>query len=127
MKIDLTGPAFEREMELWRENRLLPDDQQRKTVLAYFRSREEHPTVFPAVAELCLEAKRRGYRKWSVNGAFEILRWQSHQTTGDLGIKVNNTYRAYTSRDLMLEYPKLWNFLRIRQLKPREDNWGHIH
>jgi hypothetical protein len=121
-----TRTNLEKRMDEWREILALPTELQPVTVRDYLLSRDKHPNVLPAVAELCLEAKRKGYKEWSVNGAFEILRWQSHLTTGDLGLQVNNTYRAYAARDLMLENPALWGFFEIRELKPRHDNWGHL-
>jgi hypothetical protein len=113
-------------LEQWEEILALPPEKQLKTVIEYQQSRRKHPETYAAVVALAQEAKQRGYGRWSINGAFEILRWQTHETTGDLGLQVNNTYRAYAARDLMLEHPELRGFFEVRKLKPRPGNWGHI-
>jgi hypothetical protein len=91
------------------------------------QARLKSPGFLPALAELCMEAKRRGYPRWSIGAAFEILRWKSgHHDGGELGFKLDNNHRALAARDLMEEYPELDGFLKTRERKPRHDNWGHV-
>ena len=95
--------------------------------LAWRECRSQNPRLMPALHELCHQAKARGYTNWSVGALFEVLRWQTALTTGDLGLKINNNHRALAARDLMAEYPELDGFFRTRERKPRPDNWGQIH
>lgn len=73
-----------------------------------------NPHVFQALRDLSLGIKRRGRTKWSINGAFEVLRWSvAMQTSGD-DFKLNNNYRAYYARLLMTMCPELDGFFDTR-------------
>ena len=85
-----------------------------------------NPWLLPKLAEMSLELKRLNYTRYSINGIFEALRWETRYSTGDLGLKVNNNHRAFAARDLMTQYPQLDGFFQLREQKPH-GNFGQIH
>ena len=86
-----------------------------KLELAWRECRENNPHLMPALASLCAQAKDMGYKQWSVGALFEVLRWQTKLSTGDMGLKVNNNHRALAARDLMNEYDDLQGFFKLRE------------
>lgn len=84
-----------------------------------------NPAVLDAVIEIAREAKARGYRTWSINGVFEILRWSRKYTAlrMRLGVKdgdsfaLNNNFRAFYARLAMREAPDLEGFFVTRKLR----------
>ena len=89
--------------------------------------RRANPWVMPKLAEIAIEMKRAGHERWSINGVFEVFRWQTRHDMRDLGFKANNNHRALAARDLMVEYPELEGFFALRERKPRPDNFGQVH
>ena len=88
--------------------------------------KQKHPRLLPHLARLALELKHRGHPRYSMDGLFHILRWETGQTTGDLGLKINNNYTAFAARDLMEQYPELEGFFQLRQQRPRH-SYQQIH
>lgn len=75
-----------------------------------------NPHVYDALKTLSLVMRRRGRNRWSINGAFEVLRWQhALQTNGD-EFKLNNNYRAFYAR-LLMDEPELAGFFEVRECK----------
>lgn len=81
---------------------------------AWMECRKNNPHLMPALVLLCRKAKSRGYKQWSVGALFEVLRWETKLTTGDMGLKVNNNHRALAARDIMKENPSLDGFFKLR-------------
>lgn len=104
-----------------------PSSHQAKLERAWKECRRANPWVLPRMAQIALEMKRAGHKRWSINGVFEVFRWQTRHDMNDLGFKANNNHRAYAARDLMREYPELDGFFSTRELKPRPNNWGQVH
>ncbi len=74
-----------------------------------------NPHVLEAVRKVALQMRRAGHAQWSVNGAFEVLRYQwAMQTHDPEGFKLNNTYRAWYARELMRTTPELADFFETR-------------
>ena len=94
---------------------------------AWKECRKKNPWLMPKLAEIALEMKRTGLSHWSINGVFEVFRWQTRHDMQDLGFKANNNHRALAARDLMREYPELNGYFRLRERKPNKNNWGQIH
>ena len=110
-------PLFQQEDE--------PDSHQDKIERKWRELRRKDPSLLPRLAEIALEMKRSGLRKWSTKGLFEVYRWQTRLSMDDLGFKANNNYTALASRDLMREYPELEGYFKIKQRKP-QGNWGQV-
>lgn len=87
--------------------------------------REKHPELLASLAELAMDLKGRGCRRWSMDALFHVLRFRTALTSGDLGLKLNNNYTALAARDLMSEYPELDGFFQLRVRKPR-GNYGQL-
>lgn len=85
----------------------------------------EQPFLLDHIADLAYEAKSRGYKTWSMDALFHVLRWNSALDTGGSHVKINNDFTAVAARDVMKAHPDLDGFFRLRVRKPR-GNWGHI-
>jgi hypothetical protein len=85
-----------------------------------------NPQLMPALAQLCHQAVSRGFRHWSADALFHVLRWETGISTDDCGLKINNNYTALAARDLMEEYPEFDGLFQLRERKPR-GNFGQIH
>jgi hypothetical protein len=62
------------------------------------------------------EAKNRGYKNYSANGIFEIIRWDTG-ISGTGKFKINDHFRPDYARKMMEEYPEFKDFFRIKGLK----------
>ena len=102
-----------------------PTEDEQKAV-KWAEVKRKHPRLLPHLARLALELKHRGHKRYSVDGLFHILRWETGATTGDLGFKMNNDYTAFASRDLMKQYPQLEGFFQLRVQRSR-NSYGQIH
>jgi hypothetical protein len=74
---------------------------------------QANPHVLVSLIRLCLDVFKRGRKGWSINGAFEVLRWSSLRTTGD-DFRLNNDYRAFYARLIPLVEPRLEGFFEVR-------------
>lgn len=72
-----------------------------------------NPWVMHALRELALNLRRKGIKRWSINGLFEVLRWRRALETTGIRFKLDNNLRAYYARELMKE-PQLYLFFAIR-------------
>ncbi len=80
----------------------------------FWRFHRDNPSVFSELRKLALDILGTGCDRWSINGLFEVLRWQrAMRTTGD-PFKLNNDYRAFYARLLMREESRLKNFFATR-------------
>lgn len=69
--------------------------------LAFLEWKKENPDAFDALVDVCQRAVLKGYEKWSVQAAFEVIRWESKVNTTDMEYKLNNNFRAMAARYLM--------------------------
>lgn len=69
-----------------------------------WRFHRDHPEVYDEIVRLCREWHGRGGGTWSINGAFEVLRWQ-RQIAGLPDVreayKLNNSFRSRYARLIM--------------------------
>lgn len=79
------------------------------------RFHEDNPQVFREIVRLCRQAKARGFDQWSINGVFEVLRWNAAILTDEEKPKLNNNYRAFYARLVMRECPDLRGFFQLRE------------
>jgi len=97
-----------------------------KLLLQWNACKLANPWLLPKLAEMSLELKQLNHARYSINGIFEALRWETRHSTNDLGLKVNNNHRAFAARDLMQLHPELNGFFQLREQKPR-GSYGQIH
>lgn len=76
----------------------------------------ENPHIWEAFVRFANEAKQRGFKKYSANGIFELIRWEMKGEKRFDGFKINNNYRADYARKMMAEFPEFKGFFEIRQL-----------
>lgn len=88
-----------------------------------------NPSVLDAIIEVARDAKREyGYRHWSINGVFEVLRYSKKyrhlrarlKISQADGFKLNNDYRSFYSRLAEKVAPDLEGFFSKR--KSEADN-----
>lgn len=73
--------------------------------------------VYIALRQLALDLVDRGFEHYAIATLFEVARWQhSMRTKDETGYKLNNNYRAYYSRLLMENEPRLAGFFETRTL-----------
>lgn len=66
-----------------------------------------HPHVLQALAAVCLRVRRAGRRRWSINAAFEVVRYRADIRGDTRPYKLNNNHRAWYARWLMRDVPML--------------------
>lgn len=80
--------------------------------LAFHRA---HPQVYKMLVELARDRKAAGQKHYSINRLFETMRYLKWAAWGDEPFKLNNNYRAFYARLLMLRCPDLDGFFRVRK------------
>jgi len=73
-----------------------------------------NPHVLREIARVCLKVQRAGRRRWSVNAAFEVVRYNADVTTDHRVYKLNNNHRAFYARWIMRDFPELAGFFATR-------------
>ena len=77
-----------------------------------------NPQIFIELEKISLHAYQRGITRWSIEAAFNIVRWNRFTTAADYdGFKINNSYKAFYSRMLMNKHPELRGFFKTRRSK----------
>jgi len=83
--------------------------------IAFWEFHNENPHVYSSLVKLARQIKNRGFRSYSINSLFEVLRWHSAlETMGSL-FKLNNNYRSYYARLIMEKEPELEGFFSTRK------------
>lgn len=75
---------------------------------------KENPHIYKTFCQVTFETINKGFKNYSANGVFEVMRWQRGETGND-EYKVNNNYRAFYARKFMEEHPQHSGFFRIRK------------
>lgn len=77
---------------------------------------EDNPQVWNAFVKYAREAKAKGFKHYSANGIFEIMRWHTG-VSGNGEFKISNNFRPDYARKMMSLYPEFEGFFRIKELK----------
>jgi hypothetical protein len=95
-----------------------PDYRPEQTIQERFEEFHRlNPHVYETLKAMCYDLKSLGIRRWSINGMFEVLRWQhAIHTQGDPDFRLNNNHRSRYARMLVQE-PGLAGFFETRELK----------
>jgi len=96
-----------------------------KLALEWQKCKASNPGLLLQLAGLARELKASGHSRYSMDGLFHILRWETRASTSDLSLKINNNYTAFAARDLMDQYPDLQGFFKLREQK-RRGNFGQM-
>lgn len=79
---------------------------------------KSNPYVFDLFIRFTMEAKRRGYKRFSAKAVFERIRWHMNVETEDAdGFKINNNYTSRYVRLLEKFFPEHKDFYRKRELR----------
>jgi hypothetical protein len=89
-----------------------PGDPLEQAALAFHR---ENPHVLREIVQVCLRVRRAGRVHWSINGAFEVVRYNGEITTTGRTYKLNNNHRAFYARWIMRDVPDLRDFFCTRE------------
>ena len=77
---------------------------------------EKNPEIWAAFIKFAKQAKARGFKNYSANGIFEIIRWHTAVDGGET-FKISNNYRPDYARKMMKEFPEFEGFFRVKELK----------
>lgn len=73
----------------------------------------QNPHVLDEIVRVSLNVKRAGHKHWSINAAFEVVRYE-RLTTRHKTYKLNNNHRACYARWIMRDVPELVDFFSTR-------------
>ena len=82
----------------------------------------ENPLVYLALRKMALELVDRGTDRFAIATLFEVLRWRHYMRTTGSEFKLNNSHRAFYSRLLAKNEPRLADVFETR--KSRADEIG---
>lgn len=88
--------------------------------VSWWRFHQDHPDVYAEIAKLCRQWRARGREAWSINGVFELVRWNRRVNgipDASEDWKLNNNYRSRYARLVMRREPDLDGIFEIRELK----------
>jgi hypothetical protein len=75
----------------------------------------KNPHVYDELVKLCREAKRAGKSKIGIGMLWEVMRWHFFLQTTDTDYKLNNDYRAYYARVIMVREEDLEEIFNTRE------------
>lgn len=79
---------------------------------------ELNPHVYPRIVELARQAKRRGFKRYSMDVILAILRWHHDiETVSEQPWKLNDHWTSRFARKVMDENPDLAGFFELRSLR----------
>jgi hypothetical protein len=89
-------------------------DRRTKPCREWLRFNRKNPHVYDILVGILRQAKQRGFKQWSIQGALEIARWERKFTVdAKRDVKLPNEYAAYYSRLIMMQEDDLYNFMRV--------------
>lgn len=95
-----------------------PDGLSIEQAFLVFHARNPH--VYRELVMLARRARSRGAGKLGIGMLFEVLRWRHVLRTGGDEFKLNNNYRSYYARLIMLREHDLDGVFETRKLHPNE-------
>jgi hypothetical protein len=114
----LDGEQRARARDLRRRNSRLGSPKSIRTIEERFEEfHAANPHVFDALVATAREAKKKGYSHWSINGAYEVVRYNSKDTESRDRFKLNDHYCSRYSRLIMATVPDLAGFFSVRSIQ----------
>jgi hypothetical protein len=95
-------------------------DPLEEAALAFHRL---NPHILQELARICLRVAHVGRKQWSINAAFEVVRYNAEITTDHRVYKLNNNHRAFYARWLMRDFQELRGFFQTREVGRVEQNY----
>lgn len=84
---------------------------------SFLRFHAENPDVYIELRTLARQMRATGRERYSINGLFEVLRWQRDIVTRGDSFKLNNNHRAFYARTLMTYEPDLAGMFELRETR----------
>lgn len=94
-----------------------PTDHTKSIEEAFRRFHRANPGIYAMIVRLARQAKARGHGRWSINGIFEVLRWEIGVNTDEESPTLSNNYRSRYARLVMEQEPDLEGFFETRELR----------
>lgn len=91
-----------------------PTVKVQNTKEAFEQEHLKRPFIYDELKKLSMQLLLAGRRKYSINGLFEVLRWHRALEKPDDDFKLNNIFRSWYARKLMLEVKELRGFFNFR-------------
>ena len=85
---------------------------------AFWRFHGDNPHVYSELVFLARRATRSGATHLGIGMLFEVLRWRHTLATGGDEFKLNNNYRSYYARLIMMNERDLVGVFETRKLHP---------
>lgn len=73
--------------------------------------------IVAAFCRIALQAKARGFKRWSADGICHILRWENSKEKNKTFWKINNNRTAALAREAIRRYPELNGLFMLRARK----------
>jgi len=73
----------------------------------------DNPDIWQKFQRFAIEAKTKGFKRYSAKGIFEIIRWHTPARKGIF--KIDNNYHADYARKMMYEFPSFVGFFETRK------------
>jgi hypothetical protein len=91
----------------------------RQTIQERFEEfHETHPEVYAYLLALCLELRRKGFKRYGIRSLWERVRWH-FQVEKELGadFKLNDHFHSRYARKIVQNHPELDGFFELRELR----------
>ena len=89
-----------------------PGDRLEEAALVFHQG---NPNILREIVQVCLRLRQAGRSHWSINAAFEVVRYNAAITTTGTTYKLNNNHRAYYARWIMRDVSDLAGFFCTRE------------
>ena len=84
---------------------------------AFDQYHKENPEIYDKLVDFACEARSSGIRHLGIGMLYERLRWYTAVESRNDSFKLNNNYRAFYARKIMVEYPELAGLFETRKSK----------
>jgi len=83
----------------------------------FWEHHRNNPHVYKALKKIIFRAIEKGYKHFSIDMAYQILRWETGVTSDDADYKLNNNFRSFYGRLFVLDYPQYSDLFSFRKSK----------
>jgi len=83
----------------------------------FWRYHRENPHIYEAFKSVTLRAIAKGFKHFSAEAVFNIIRWETTVSANDDIFKINNNFRSGYSRLFVIDFPQHADFFFRRKSK----------
>lgn len=114
----LRGVQADRERRLQARKRRVKAPDATTSISARFdRFHADNPHVYDRLVGLARQVRNRGMKQWSIQAAFEVLRYQALTTDTAEPFKLSDNFRSRYARLIMDREPDLRGFFKTKELR----------